>query len=384
MNTRTHRTSFLLVAALAGALGSLPAAAGLKIRGYVGYGVYPPGAGDVTQTAPGSGLLANNGSGRALLQLIYAGADGVVGDGVQAVDLDNAANGCTAGDDVVWQSTVLEWGRDDVDEWGFTSALPDAYTNDSWTTSGYAYVRVFQDESPDCGDGYFDTPLAALQTTMSRIDPFGQSIVVGDSAAGVALDRRISIAANFVRAIGADQGDLLTMPLTAGIGNRFGSIETNAPMQTTVYFYDAATTNFEVGIKGVKGWSTPQSNRVVLPGESFFLKSPTGGSFAVSVDGTSLCTPVTNQVNERWTALGYPFPDDVAWTDTALASNLATGSLVYFWDLNEQQYQTYRKGPPARGGWGSASNHVIHPGDGFIVRQPPGSAPFLWIQERGE
>ena len=188
---------------------------------------------------------------------------------------------------------------------------------------------------------------------------------------------------NVVRALEADRGDLISMPLLTASGNKFGAFETNAPAGTAVYFYDAATTNFEGGIKSDKGWPTPQSNRVVLPGESFFLKSPTGGSFAVSVDGTSLCLPVTNQVNERWTALGYPFPDDVVWTDTSLASNLATGSLVYFWDLDEQQYQTYRKGPPAKGGWGSASNYVVHPGDGFFVRQPPGSAPFLWIQERG-
>ena len=28
-------------------------------------------------------------------------------------------------------------------------------------------------------------------------------------------------------------------------------------------------------------------------------------------------------------------------------------------------------------------NIVVLPGDGFLVRQPPGSAPFPWVQERG-
>ena len=104
----------------------------------------------------------------------------------------------------------------------------------------------------------------------------------------------------------------------------------------------------------------------------------------IVLEGTVPVSSVTNQVNARWSDLGYPYPEDAIWTDTSLASNLPTGSLVYFWNIDRQQYDVFRKGPPAKGGWGSASNRVIHPGDGFFVRQPPGSAPFPWIQERGE
>lgn len=190
--------------------------------------------------------------------------------------------------------------------------------------------------------------------------------------------------ATVVRAMDSNQWDLTSMPLLTASGNKFGTFETNAPAETQVYFYEPAFTNFSCAIKGEKGWQPSFSNRVVLPGESFFLKTPDTNGLTLALTGTVPGSSVTNQVLARWTALGYPYPDAVVWTDTSLASNLATGSLVYFWDLDEQQYQTYQKGPPARGGWGSASNHVIHPGDGFIVRQPPGSAPFLWIQERGE
>ena len=189
--------------------------------------------------------------------------------------------------------------------------------------------------------------------------------------------------ATVVRAAASNQWDLMSIPLLKASGNKFGAFETNAPSGTRVSFYDPAFTNFYAGNKGVKGWQPANSNRVVLPGESFFLKAPATNDMSIALTGTIPVSSVTNQVNARWSALGYPYPEDAIWTDTSLASNLPAGSLVYFWDVDRQQYDTFRKGPPAKGGWGSASNRVIHPGDGFFVRQPPGSAPFLWIQERG-
>lgn len=43
---------------------------GVSVRWYVSFGLYPRGATNTTDTPPGTGLLANNGSGRALVQLI--------------------------------------------------------------------------------------------------------------------------------------------------------------------------------------------------------------------------------------------------------------------------------------------------------------------------
>ena len=189
--------------------------------------------------------------------------------------------------------------------------------------------------------------------------------------------------ATVVRTAGSNQWDLMSVPLHTASGNVFGAFETNAPAGTQVLFYDAALANFSGGTKSTKGWDTPTANRVVLPGESFFLKSPAADGLSLALTGTVPGSSVTNPVNERWTALGYPYPDAVAWTDTALASNLPIGALVYFWDGDRQRYVVFRKGPPVRGGWGAASNHVVLPGDGFLVRQPPGSAPFPWDQERG-
>ena len=188
----------------------------------------------------------------------------------------------------------------------------------------------------------------------------------------------------FIRTTDADQWDLMSVPLVVNPSNRFGIVASNATYQTTVYFYDSGLTNFSSGTRGLKGWTAAISNRVVLPGEGFFLHASTNAGYAMNVQGEVPGGPVTNQVHERWSALGYPFPDEIAWTDTSLASDLPVGSIVYFWDTDLAGLKTFRKGPPAKGGWGAASNHVLSPGDGFIVRQPPGSTPFLWTQERGE
>ena len=185
---------------------------------------------------------------------------------------------------------------------------------------------------------------------------------------------------NISRWVESNQWDLMSVPLIVSPSNKFGHFSTNAAVGSIVYFYDPALTNFSGGTKSLKGWMTSISNRMVLPGESFFLKASPETSHVISVSGTVPVGPVTNQIHARWSALGHPYPVDVAWTDTSLSSNLPAGSLVYFWNLGGQSYDIYRKGPPAKGGWGPASNHVIHPGDGFFVRQPLGSTPFTWIE----
>ena len=189
---------------------------------------------------------------------------------------------------------------------------------------------------------------------------------------------------SIVRTVDAGRWDLMSVPVNISPSNKFGLVASNVVTGSIVYFYDPAATNFSGSIKSVKGWQPSTSNRMVLPGESFFLHASSSSGYAMDLHGDVPAGPVTNQVHERWSALGYPFPDETVWTDTALAGDLPVGSLVYFWDPGLGKFNAFRKGLPAKGGWGAASNHILSPGDGFIVRQPPGSAPFLWIQERGQ
>ena len=366
----------VLAGALLFVLCAAPALAGVSLLYYVGYGLYPHSAIDTASTAPGTGLLANNGSGRALVQLIYAGPDYQI----NPIDLDNDSAGHVSGDDVVWQSTVIEMGTNEADEWGFSN-IPLAYTNPAWATAGFVYVRVFQDDTPQNGEAFYDTPLLALNTGNTLDGIFSQWLPIGAATEGVALDQRMIRTANLVRAVEAGQWDLMSVPLNISPSNKFGLIASNAAVASRVYFYDPTNSTFAGGSKSTKGWSAAQSNRMILPGESYFLKSPPETGHAIAIAGEVPVGPVTNRINENLSALGYPYPVEIAWKDTALFNNLPAGSLVYFWDRLDQQYRTYRKGAPAKGVWSSAaSNHIIQPGDGFFVRQPAGATPFNWIE----
>ena len=190
MNAQGVHMKTVLAGALLFVLCAAPALAGVSLLYHIGYGLYPYGAADVATTAPGTGLLANNGSGRALVQLIYAGPDWQVGDGTNTFDLANAANGYVAGDDVVWQSTVIAAGTDDTDEWGFSN-LPLAYTNLVWATAGFVYVRVFQDDTPQNGEAFYTSPLLAMNTGNLLGGIFSQWFSIGASTEGVVLDRLI-------------------------------------------------------------------------------------------------------------------------------------------------------------------------------------------------
>lgn len=166
-------------------LSSAPSPAGVSLLYYVGYGLYPSGANDVTNTSLGSGLLANNGSGRALIQLVYAGPD----HQINPLDPYNPLHGYVSGDDVVWQSTVIEADQNDTDDWGFSN-LPLAYSNPAWSTPGFVFVRVFQSDPPSLGEAFYTTPLFVLDTSLLSDGVFSQSLIIdGGPTCGVALDQ---------------------------------------------------------------------------------------------------------------------------------------------------------------------------------------------------
>ena len=184
----------LLAAALA--LCAVPAFAGYAVQYFVGYGLYPPADPfdpDPASTAPGTGLLAVNGSHRALVQLVWAGPN-AVDDGPNPF---NAAGEYVDGDDVVLDSRILEAGIDGVDEWGYASSLPLPFV----TTNSLlkpVFVRIHQDATPgDMSHWYHDTPLivpADLPDATSPSTVFADVVHVetgNDSvpAAGVILDQ---------------------------------------------------------------------------------------------------------------------------------------------------------------------------------------------------
>lgn len=171
--------------------------AGYRVQYFVGYGVYPYWAFDPTSTAPGTGLLAVNGSHRTLIQLISAGPNGF-DDGLDAF---NPGGNYIGGDDVVLDSRILEAGVDGVDEWGYTATPPPPYV--STNSPSFLFVRVHQGaDSPEplsSTHWTYDSPLflpadidssiplppADVLATVIHIETGSESV----PTSGVTLDR---------------------------------------------------------------------------------------------------------------------------------------------------------------------------------------------------
>ncbi len=157
----TFQQSFLALALLCCAAS---AHAGYRIQYFVGYGVYPYWAFDPTSTAPGTGLLAVNGSHRTLVQLIWAGPN----NARDFLGELNPAGGYAGGDDVVLDSRILEAGVDGVDEWGYTPTPPPPFV--STNSTGFVFVRVHQDATPTGPNHwYFDSPLVQPADLVSDV-----------------------------------------------------------------------------------------------------------------------------------------------------------------------------------------------------------------------
>ena len=152
--------------------------AGINVQYFAVWGIYPFG-GDTQSGDPGTGLLAANGTGSTLVQLIYAGGDGVA----------NEANASTVdyvtGDDVVWQTRIISMGAG-YNEWAVISPDPAPFT-DPVFTAGNVFVRIFQTENPTAGQYYYDTPLLALQDRNLDI-AFAQTLFFDDPDDGRSLN----------------------------------------------------------------------------------------------------------------------------------------------------------------------------------------------------
>lgn len=60
--------------------------------------------------------------------------------------------------------------------------------------------------------------------------------------------------------------------------------------------------------------------------------------------------------------IGYPYPADIRWDHTGLASNAVPGDYIAFWNHYSQAYQIVTRG---ESGWPTNAARVIRPGEGF-------------------
>ena len=182
---------------------------------------------------------------------------------------------------------------------------------------------------------------------------------------------------------------MMSIPLDSmtETSNVFGrtSVATEAAQGSTVYFWNEISQTWVIGTKGIKGWAAAQSNRAVVAGESFFLKSPTNAAAPADVTITGEVPPTIAQpVISRsivglgnFNTLANPYPVDFTFGQSQLAATSAQGSTVFFWDVAGQSWLVGTKGIK---GWAAAqSNRVVAAGDGFFLKAS-NATTFVWTE----
>ena len=228
----------------------------------------------------------------------------------------------------------------------------------------------------------------ACAVAMAAPLAFGQASVFSQNAVG------------YVRVKVPGSGDLNLcrldfLPLDPNVPNNvLNVIGDQLPVNSSVFIWDSTLNEGAGGYipvtKGARaGWpSTGAGATEIDQGVAFWLQTPASdpNDYFVYLMGE---VPGANNDSESKTlaisgaglldAVGYPFPAAIEFGNTTLADALPANASVFFWDVDEQEYQPFTKG--ARAGWSAAAESwVIEPGSSFWVQNP--GAPVDWTEAK--
>ena len=165
------------------------------------------------------------------------------------------------------------------------------------------------------------------------------------------------------------------------------SVSQEAPVGATVSFWDEGAQVWIGGLKSTKGWAAAQSNKVVAPGEGFFLKGALTAvdPFDVTITGEVPADTTLSRSIVGGSSLGIlanPYPVDFKFGESDLAQQASVGSTVSFWD---EVNQVWVGGLKSTKGWAAAqSNKVVAAGESFFLREVGSAAtwdaakPYTW------
>jgi hypothetical protein len=177
---------------------------------------------------------------------------------------------------------------------------------------------------------------------------------------------------------------LVSVPLDQetdeGAGFVFSNVPaiSNLPNYSVAMFYDVTNQEWVTVAKSRNSWGTP-GNRLVKPGESFFLKNVQSTNIPMVVSGEVPADASIGQVlaGGALTLVANPYPVAMAFSDFSCASTLPNYSVVMFWNEDDQSWDTVSK---SRNSWDTQASRVIAPGEGFFVK--PASSDITWTESR--
>jgi len=156
----------------------------------------------------------------------------------------------------------------------------------------------------------------------------------------------------------ANKFALLANPLNAA-ANTIAGVLPDAPANTVVYVYNAATSAFSAATKRASGsWTgTATGDTALVPGQGFFVKAPATDltiTFVGEVPQGNLSTPYVAGYN----LLGSQVPQ-TGLLETDLGFKGATNDKAFIFDVTTQAYTTFTK--RASGSWTGGPTGVTQP-----------------------
>ena len=117
----------------------------------------------------------------------------------------------------------------------------------------------------------------------------------------------------------------------------------------------------------------PGGTTVLSRGVAYWLCIPPQGglvsnsSYEVTLSGTIPSAATTVVASTNYNAMGYPYPVDCIWSNTALAVASPNGSVVYFWNSEYTTFYTGQKSTKGTG-WPPAVGGTLEAGLGFFLK----------------
>ena len=115
----------------------------------------------------------------------------------------------------------------------------------------------------------------------------------------------------------------------------------------------------------------PAGTTVLSRGVAYWLNIPPQGglvsnsSYEVTLSGTIPSAATTIEAITNYNAMGFPYPADCIWSNTALAVASPNGSYVYFWN---SEYTTFYGGQKTTKGWPPSVGGALEAGVGYFLK----------------
>lgn len=147
------------------------------------------------------------------------------------------------------------------------------------------------------------------------------------------------------------------------------------PAGTEAFIWDRSSKGYISTSMGRGGWT---ATNIILRGDAVWLRPPAGTgphtiTFMGEVPGDYNNAGTTTVDNiSGIDAVGYSYPIDIDWTNTALSIAAPAASELLVWNIVTQGYDIFSKG---RAGWSTPASYKIKAGQGFWIRS---ASPLNW------